>query len=104
MCATPLLAAAGAPSPSLVGPFLRAAVDPPADDGELRLHGEGTTALVSRPRHSSLAPARRPRLLPARLWCSSSSPGTGAPSILGATATGLCLARARGREAAVEEV
>jgi hypothetical protein len=39
---------AGAPSPSPIRPFLRAAVDPTAEDGEQRLHGEGTAALVSR--------------------------------------------------------
>jgi hypothetical protein len=45
MCAPPLLVAAGAPSPSLVGPFLRAAVHPLADDDEQQLHGEGMTAV-----------------------------------------------------------
>jgi hypothetical protein len=60
MCATPLLAAVGAPSASPVGPFLRVV---PVDDGEQRLHGEGMAALVSRPRHSFLAPTHRPRLL-----------------------------------------
>jgi hypothetical protein len=63
MCATPLLAAVGAPSASPVGPFLRVAVDPPVDDGEQWLHAEGMAALVSRPHHSSLAPTHRPRLL-----------------------------------------